>query len=57
MNKYREALLELLAVVGKHPDAMFEGAPLNAAFCKAADVFKDEPIQVLTNAIEGEIFL
>ena len=45
------ALLDLLEVVGDHPDAMFDGAPLNAAVIKARKVLTenerlgdDEPV-------------
>ena len=52
MNVYREALLELLTVVGNHPDAMFWDGPLNAAFTKAVKVIQQEPLQELADALE-----
>lgn len=36
-----QALLDLIKVVGDHPDAMFSGAPLNAAYCNAAKVLRE----------------
>lgn len=49
-----EALMDLAHAVGKHPDSMFDGAPLNAAFVKAAEAIRlasPEPTP-LTNVIE-----
>lgn len=59
-NPVFQGLLELLKVVGDHPDAMLDGAPLNAAFLKASKVLteneqlgNDEPVAWLYVDEEG----
>ena len=36
-----KALVELVMAVGSHPDAMRDGAPLNAAYLRAAKVVQE----------------
>lgn len=53
------ALVRLADAVGAHPDAMFDGAPLNAAFLEACEVIQRHARKPpkLVNPVEVEVDL